>query len=95
MEAEARRILAAALLPTHASAPPEELQALVAGLYGGNPPTGVVDDFIKEKRKEAINDLLADGLDPVEVFGDEFARLCKEAGLDPTDVRRAAHRLTG
>ena len=95
MEAEARRILAEALLPTHGNVPPEELQALVASLYGGDPPAGVVDDFIREKRKEALNDLLADGLDPVEVFGDQFVRICEEAGLDPAEVRRAARRLAG
>jgi hypothetical protein len=55
MEAEARAIL------TEAVAEPEEpldegpeyLPDYIAWLYGGNVPTGVVDELIAERRREA------------------------------------------
>ena len=95
MEAEARSILTAALTPAFVPPRAEELQTLVAGLYGNDPPPDVVGDYIREKRKEAFNDVLGDGLDPADVFGDQFARICEEAGLDPDEVRGAGRRRAG
>ncbi len=95
MEAEARSILAEAVQSRSAASDPDALQALVAGLYDNKPPTDIVAEFIREKRREALNEVLADGLDPSEVFGDQFVRICEEAGLDPGEVRRAGRRLAG
>jgi len=95
MEAEARSILAAALAPVSVATRPDELQALVAGLYGDHPPPDVVGDFIREKRKEALDEVRADGLDPADVFGDQFPRICEEAGRDPGEVRRGGRRRAG
>jgi plasmid stability protein len=91
MEAEARAILTEALVRSSRTSA-EELQALVAQLYGADPPTGGADALIKERRAEAIRELLADGLDPADVLGEGFERVCAEAGLDPAEVRRAARR---
>ena len=95
MEAEARSILAEALRPSAVPTDLDELQALVANLYDNKPPAGTVADFIREKRKEALTEVLADGGDPAEFFGDQFVRICEEAGLDPNQVRRAGRRLAG
>ena len=51
MESEAKDILQRACRPQpHA---PLALQAWVAKLYAGEPPRGVVDDLIAERRREA------------------------------------------
>jgi antitoxin FitA len=58
MEAEARAILADAVAENQPR--PVDLAALRAfmlRLYGGRLPTGVVDDFIAERRREAQRDL--------------------------------------
>ena len=58
MEAEARMILAAAVQEKPAK--PVDLAALRAfmlRLYGGKLPTGVVDDLIAERRREARREL--------------------------------------
>lgn len=34
----------------------ERLQAIVRDMYGGQPPTGVVDDLIAERRREAARE---------------------------------------
>ena len=92
MEAEARAILAEALGSGSATLDPSVLQALVADLYGGHPPSNGVDDLIKERRREALNEVIAEGGDPEKVFGDQFNRICKEAGLEPSQVRRRQRR---
>jgi plasmid stability protein len=58
MEAEARMILAAAV----AEKPPKPvdlaaLRAFMLRLYDGKLPTGVVDDLIQERRREAEREL--------------------------------------
>ena len=58
MEAEARMILAAAVQEK----PPkpvdlESLRAFMLRLYGGELPTGVVDDLIEERRREGRREL--------------------------------------
>jgi plasmid stability protein len=58
MEAEARRILAEAVQEKESK--PVDLAALRAfmlRLYDGRLPTGVVDDFIDERRREAEREL--------------------------------------
>jgi plasmid stability protein len=90
MEAEARTILANALAVSSADAP--DLQRIVAELYSGAPPRHAVDDFIREKRREVINEVLAEGLDPQVYFGDEFRRICQEAGMTPDEIKRAKRR---
>ena len=90
MEAEARAILANAL--TLRSTDAAELQRLVAQLYSGSPPRNAVDDFIREKRREVINEVLAEGLDPEAYFGDEFQRICQEAGMTPDEIHRSKRR---
>jgi plasmid stability protein len=52
MEAEARAILAEACKP-EAVVDAASLQAWVDGLYKGKRPTGVVDELIAERRREA------------------------------------------
>ena len=90
MEAEARTILANALAVSSADA--TDLQRIVAELYSGAPPRNTVDDFIREKRREVINEVLAEGLDPQVYFGDEFQRICQEAGMTPDEIKRAKRR---
>jgi hypothetical protein len=58
MEAEARLILAEAVQER----PPKPvdlagLRAFMLRLYGGELPTGVVDDLIEERRREARHEL--------------------------------------
>lgn len=53
MEAEIRDILTHASLAEERVASAEALQEWVTGLYGGCKPTGVVDDLIAERRREA------------------------------------------
>ncbi|HYD70863.1 FitA-like ribbon-helix-helix domain-containing protein [Azospirillum sp.] len=54
MEAEARDILSSAcLMATSPVTDSSALQALVDDLYGPAKPTGVVDQFIAERRQEA------------------------------------------
>ncbi len=54
MEAEAREILTNATLGRRRHPlPASELQRAVQRLYGSSRPTGVVDDLIRERRKEA------------------------------------------
>jgi plasmid stability protein len=52
-EAEARAILAAACLSDEKVRPLAELQTWVEQLYQGKKPRGVVDSFIRERRREA------------------------------------------
>jgi plasmid stability protein len=92
MEAEARAILAGALAPEKPRVSAEELQQLVADLYAGSPPPNAVDDFIRDKRREVINEVLAEGLDPETYFGDEFQRICDEAGVTPKEIARRKRR---
>jgi plasmid stability protein len=58
MEAEARVILAEAVQEKRPK-PVDlgELRAFMLQLYGGKLPTGVVDDFIAERRREARREL--------------------------------------
>ena len=88
MEAEARAILSGALLPTVQATQPEDLQRLVSDLYGGKPPVAVVDELIRERRREALYEATAEGEDPEQVFGDQFPRICREAGLSAKQVRQ-------
>ncbi|HEY0835630.1 MAG TPA: Arc family DNA-binding protein [Azospirillum sp.] len=54
MESEARDILATACLsPSGPASDPAALQSLVDQLYDDGKPTGVVDRFIAERRREA------------------------------------------
>ena len=53
MEAEIRDILTHASLEEVRAASAEALQEWVTRLYGGRKPTGVVDDLIAERRREA------------------------------------------
>lgn len=53
MEAEAREILSAAVRREPGAGRPEDLQDFVARLYGGRPPSHVVDEFLAERRQEA------------------------------------------
>jgi plasmid stability protein len=58
MEAEARMILAEAV--REQSPKPvdlEDLRAFMLRLYGGELPTGAVDDLIRERRREAGREL--------------------------------------
>lgn len=55
MEAEVRAILEAACAPQEKMSI-EEVQAWVDRLYGGRKPKNVVDDFIAERRREALRE---------------------------------------
>jgi plasmid stability protein len=58
MEAEARRILTEAVQqPEQKPVDLAELRAFMLRLYGGKLPTGVVDDLIAERRREARREL--------------------------------------
>lgn len=56
MEAEAREILAAACRGSEGTTSGEDLQSLVDRLYGGRRPTGVTDDLIRDRRREAASE---------------------------------------
>jgi plasmid stability protein len=53
MEAEARAIIAAACAEEREQREPADLQAFVDELYGSKKPSGVADDLIRERRREA------------------------------------------
>lgn len=53
MEAEAREILKTATLNSRRTVSAPELQRFVDRLYANGRPAGVVDDLIRERRKEA------------------------------------------
>ena len=55
MEAEVRAILDAACAPRETMSI-EEVQAWVDRLYSGRKPKNVVDDFIAERRREALRE---------------------------------------
>lgn len=96
IEAEAREVLAAAVVETTVSSMLEraaELQRWVAenrqsGGSGGGGSGGVVDELIREKRREVILDVINDGLDPKDYFGSEFTRICEEASWTPAHIRK-------
>ena len=52
MEAEARAILSEVCMRPREGEDPAGLPGMVEDLYGGNPPEGVVDDLIRERRQE-------------------------------------------
>ena len=58
MEAEAREILAEAVEEERQPKPVDlaALRAFMLRLYDGRLPTGVVDDFIHERRREALRE---------------------------------------
>lgn len=56
MEAEAREILAAACGGLEGHVSTEDLQSLVDDLYRGQTPGGVVDELIRERRREAASE---------------------------------------
>ncbi len=56
MEAEIRAILTQASLSDESRESAEALQNFVEGLYGGEKPSGVVDEMIGERRREALNE---------------------------------------
>ncbi|HEX7879675.1 MAG TPA: plasmid stabilization protein [Candidatus Eisenbacteria bacterium] len=54
MEAEARTILTDVLLTERRSSPSmEHVRELIDTFYGDQKPTGVVDEFLAERRREA------------------------------------------
>ncbi len=53
MEAEAREILTKAAAQRRAVIGVAELQSFVAKLYKGRTPSGVVDELLEERRREA------------------------------------------
>ncbi len=56
MEAEIRAILTQASLSDESRESAEALQNFVDGLYGGEKPSGVVDEMIGERRREALTE---------------------------------------
>ncbi len=64
-----------------------ELQRAVNELYSGAPPCGVVADFIREKRRAVLYEVLAEGLDPAAYFGERYLEICAEAGISPSDLK--------
>lgn len=56
MEAEVRAILCQASNEGAPTETPESLQAWVDKLYGQQKPSGVVDDLINERRREAAGE---------------------------------------
>ncbi len=53
MEREARQILQEAVAAPARKQDSQALQSWVGALYHGNPPSGVVDALIEERRREA------------------------------------------
>ncbi len=53
MEAEVRDILAQTCVPSAGDSGWEGIQDFVDRIYGGRKPGGVVDDLIRERRREA------------------------------------------
>jgi plasmid stability protein len=56
MESEARAIIEESLRPAPAAGSAAALPAWVEGLYRGNCPRSVVDDLIRERRREAARE---------------------------------------
>jgi len=56
MEAEVRDILARASLEPRETTDPDALQSWVDRLYGKSMPDGVVDDLIRERRRDAADE---------------------------------------
>lgn len=92
MEAEARAILAAAVQSSALERSPAASQALQDWISAHRKPAGNDQSsggrFIREKRREAILEVIADGLDPAEVFGVNFTRILTEAGWTLPHVRK-------
>jgi plasmid stability protein len=56
MEAEAREILTAACRRPETKVTAEALRSFVDGIYGDRRPTGVVEDLLEERRREAASE---------------------------------------
>jgi antitoxin FitA len=95
MEAEARRLLAEGLARGPSSIVPSsaarDVQEWVkARLRPRAKPKNAVDEFIRDKRRELILEVVNDGLDPVVYFGAELDRICREADWSLDQVRSLA-----
>lgn len=49
-------------------------------------------ELVRDRRREVIAEVIAEGRDPASYFGSEFARICQEAGWSEADVRQLADR---
>lgn len=94
MEAEARAILAAAVQstsPVSSRAAQHALQEwIAANRQSTESDPGGSEYFIRGRRRDAILETIADGQDPGEVFGLNFARILTEAGWTKAYVRKLA-----
>ncbi len=93
MEAEARAILAAAVQDPRAE-PTTPSPAILQDWVAANRRPGDVDGsatetFMASRRRNAILETIADGLDPVTAFGKNLDRILKEAGWTKGDLRKA------
>ncbi len=88
MEAEARDILARSVLPIRDAGSVDELQSIVQSLYAKTSPNLLVQELIRERRREAIAEIIEGGEDPKAVLGENFQSVCREAGLTTADVQR-------
>jgi len=88
MEAEAREILARSVLSVHGVSGAEDLQRLVQRLYGGASPRASSRDLIRDRRREAIAEMIEAGEDPKLVLRENFRAVCREAGMTVADVQR-------
>jgi plasmid stability protein len=88
MEAEAREILARGVSVAPPSPGSDKLQQMVHELYERAPAKSLVQELIRERRREAINEIIENGDDPKVVFGKNFRGLCRDAELTPADIKR-------
>ena len=70
-----------------------EIQAWVATRVGKSEPMqGAANALIRDRRREVILEVIADGQDPEAYFGSEFDRLCQEADWTAEQVRQRAEQ---
>ena len=94
MEAEARRLLAAALTSgvcasSDRSAAGFAVQDWVAKKLGARAVhTDSSEELIRDRRRDVILEVIGEGHDPEVYFGDQSARVIAEAGWTAKHVRR-------
>lgn len=98
MEAEARAILTSAVASPAPEPPDQSWNALQDWIADHRHPprsekSGVVA-LRRDRRREAILDVIADGRDPSQIFGSLYARVLSEAGWTKARVRQLSRSKT-
>jgi plasmid stability protein len=92
MEAEARAILAKAVIGRAEPSPGNAAGALQDWIATVRRPPRTdkasVESLIRDRRRDAILEIISDGLDPAEALGANYARIVAEAEWTPAHVRQ-------